>query len=319
LNPIAAIGEGLHLLGGSSDNAGEKTAALNQQIADATKRQQDYLAAIQGTQSELLALSGGELGLEAAESNVTKAQDALNIAIYQHGANSQEAADATLNLRQAQESAAVAALGLDDTTSKLTQQIGGNKDATDALIDKLKIAQLEHPKEAAAIQVEIDKLVALRDSIFSVPGSHNTTITGDFGQLAYAVQAAKNILSTIPTSVSTSILGSAGALYGGGAGVLQTGGPVRGGLGQPVPIIAHGGEYVLSADVVQRIKAGRQSEGAVMAGAAREAIMGSSTGPTTLVVPVIVDGREITRVVIDNINSSARTGGPVIHQRAIAS
>ena len=43
-----------------------------------------------------------------------------------------------------------------------------------------------------------------------------------------------------------------------------SGGPIPGSLGQPTPIMAHGGEYVLSADVVSRIKRGAPSSGATM-------------------------------------------------------
>lgn len=42
----------------------------------------------------------------------------------------------------------------------------------------------------------------------------------------------------------------------------QMGGPIPGTKGTAVPILAHGGEYVLSADVVDRIKGGRPSAGA---------------------------------------------------------
>ena len=42
---------------------------------------------------------------------------------------------------------------------------------------------------------------------------------------------------------------------------LATGGPVPGPRGAPVNATVHGGEYVLSADVVQAIKAGSTSRG----------------------------------------------------------
>jgi hypothetical protein len=61
------------------------------------------------------------------------------------------------------------------------------------------------------------------------------------------------------------------AIFTGGLGDLSSmfstapkkaaGGPIPGSPSQAVPIVAHGGEYVLSADVVAAIKNGRQSRG----------------------------------------------------------
>ena len=42
---------------------------------------------------------------------------------------------------------------------------------------------------------------------------------------------------------------------------LQTGGPVPGARNQPVVGVAHGGEFILSADVVDSIKKGRPTQG----------------------------------------------------------
>jgi len=64
-----------------------------------------------------------------------------------------------------------------------------------------------------------------------------------------------------------------------GVNVLRTGGPVPGPKDSPVPILAHGGEFVLSADVVRQIKRGGPTLG--MGGPGAEAAMPvGDEGPT---------------------------------------
>lgn len=62
----------------------------------------------------------------------------------------------------------------------------------------------------------------------------------------------------------------------------KVGGPVPGAHGQMVPINAHGGEYVLSADVVDAIKNGRPSAGlpALASTAGRPSVSGGG-GPVS--------------------------------------
>jgi TP901 family phage tail tape measure protein len=80
------------------------------------------------------------------------------------------------------------------------------------------------------------------------------------------------------------------------AGVLQHGGPVPGPPGAPVPILAHGGEYMLSADVVSRIKRGVYSEGARMGpGAAVMQGRGETYAPITVNAHTDADPYEIGR------------------------
>jgi phage-related protein len=52
--------------------------------------------------------------------------------------------------------------------------------------------------------------------------------------------------------------------------IRRDGGPIPGSLGAPVPLIGHGGEFVLSADVVRAIKSGSATRG--LAGSARGGI-----------------------------------------------
>lgn len=103
----------------------------------------------------------------------------------------------------------------------------------------------------------------------------------------------------------------AGPYNGGPVVARQHGGYVPGGGQQAVPIIAHGGEYVLSSDVVNRIKMGRPSRGAnvwspLAGGGATEA------GPIVIQIPL--NGRVIAEATVSELN---RAGGPKVSARAV--
>ena len=73
-------------------------------------------------------------------------------------------------------------------------------------------------------------------------------------------------------------MGLGGTAFGKFLGLsLSTGGPIPGPKGAPMPILAHGGEFMLSANVVEAIKAGRPTSGLSAAGAAPSAAGGSAT------------------------------------------
>lgn len=96
-----------------------------------------------------------------------------------------------------------------------------------------------------------------------------------FDRLIRDLDAADNRRFRMQVSVSTS--GGPGAYYGG---------PVPGARSEAVPMTLHGGEYVLSADVVDRIRRGEHSRGARMGNGLEEAsgTGGGSGGGTTVVL-----------------------------------
>jgi hypothetical protein len=82
----------------------------------------------------------------------------------------------------------------------------------------------------------------------------------------------------------------------------QIGGPIPGPTGRPMPIQAHGGEYVLSADVVDAIKHGRPSLGLGRGGAG---------GGATIVVNVngsVISERDLVESVRRGLLQSQRNG-----------
>jgi hypothetical protein len=85
-----------------------------------------------------------------------------------------------------------------------------------------------------------------------------------------------------------------------------SGGPVPGPAGAAVPAIVHGGEYVLSADVVDRIKQGRTSSGAQV-GATFASGGGGGGGGV-----VIGDGAVTVTVAIGGTDASASDIGDAV-------
>lgn len=118
-------------------------------------------------QSAQLAAQGGELGLEQANLNLTKAQqdytDALN------SGDPQRIADAELNLQQARIGVASATDQAFDSNEKLNDTVSQGWDAVNALIGKKREEIATYGDASGAIQAQIDKLYWLGIGILGVP------------------------------------------------------------------------------------------------------------------------------------------------------
>jgi TP901 family phage tail tape measure protein len=96
---------------------------------------------------------------------------------------------------------------------------------------------------------------------------------GEFGELPGLFRAWEGYQRALDADIVSGIIQS---LTGGIS--LMTGGPVPGTRGQAVPITAHGGEFVLSADVVEAIKRGGTTIGLGALGGGN----GYAAGPTVV-------------------------------------
>lgn len=101
--------------------------------------------------------------------------------------------------------------------------------------------------------------------------------------------------------------------YGGGSAgtpiALKTGGPVPGMRDAPVPATLHGGEFVLSADVVDAIKSGRSTLGKSSSGGSPSG--GGNVINLTVNAGMGADGDEIGRVIVDALRTYGRRNGGV--------
>lgn len=123
------------------------------------------------------------------------------------------------------------------------------------LVDSLVAAGMARG-EARKLAVELLTLGEMK----STPRVHL-----DDSEFKNKVQAARVALMNLGRSWAKPGVG--GATKGASVVWLQHGGPVAGSRSTAVPIMAHGGEYVLDADVVDRIKRGVPSAGAGAGGA----------------------------------------------------
>ena len=88
----------------------------------------------------------------------------------------------------------------------------------------------------------------------------------------------------------------------------ERGGPIPGPEGQPIPIMAHGGEFMLSANVVNAIKAGRTTD-ALPGGGALSGGGVSITQNITLQGGGTQDIGELCRAIGDATRNGLRQAG----------
>lgn len=136
---------------------------------------------------------------------------------------------------------------------------------------------------------------AVARSVRDIPSSKTVRISTNFGAVAEAANAVARSVRNIPTR--------------------RSGGPVPGPPGTAQPIMAHGGEFVLSADVVDAIKSGRKTLGLGAGGGASpmSAAAGSGGGGGTTIV-VQINGSATARdgqAVVDALRRWSRTNGRV--------
>ncbi len=105
------------------------------------------------------------------------------------------------------------------------------------------------------VKAAAEQIIAYLQGIQSPPP---IVITADNSRALAAINATRQAIISLPGQVSVNTPVPAG----GGVKRFALGGLVPGNRGQAVPITAHAGEYVLSTDIVDRIKRGAPSSGA---------------------------------------------------------
>ncbi len=237
-------------------------------------------------------LEEAHLGVETAKRNVTKADI--------------DAIQANLNVQTQVE--------------KLTELVKANKLTTQEYTEKINALKEKYPELIPAIDAVSNRVQYLHGTIDGLPTHKYITIDAD-GNPAIAVMndVDRHLYnlhqwSNVPIQVRAQIFYD---IFG-GVTSRQHGGPIPGGINQAVPILAHGGEFVLSADVVERIKAGRPSRGATVGGG--EAWNGGGGGGVYAPVSVTVQGWVGNDQDLANRLGAVfnRRGGPQLASRSIA-
>jgi hypothetical protein len=134
------------------------------------------------------------------------------------------------------------------------QTSGPVQSAIQGLISKLQETGRQHPKPTIDVTDNAtSKIDNARATLQRFAGLSATAAVNVTANTTAADNALQGFLSRVRNSNGMVVIGGL---------TRASGGPIPGGKNQPVPVMAHGGEYVLSADVVDRIKKGGPSKGA---------------------------------------------------------
>jgi len=143
----------------------------------------------------------------------------------------------------------------------------------------------------AALRRSIDETLVYIETLGDIPPEVATKIAADIdaGNLAEVEEDLRIWARNLRLEATVVAKGAPG--FGGRGGEpFASGGPIPGPMGAPVPILAHGGEFMLSADVVQAIKQGRATSG--LDGGATQ----SSGGGLSIGTLVVGDRRDLPDV-----------------------
>lgn len=276
-------------------------------------------------------LLGADLNYQEALGKREFAQIKVNQLEAEGKTNTLEYAAAKQDLQRADLAVVQSTLAVEDQVRSLKDQVKAGSLSYEDYQHQIDVLKFKYPGFATAIDNVTGSVHTLHGEIDGVPDK-DVKLTASDGVTEVA-NAAKWSIGTVPffhhteftasdgvTSVANGIKWSIGEAQGAVAKFLgpkmQHGGPIPGGPNDPYPIIAHGGEYVLSADVVDRIKTGRQSRGAAPPSFATWSgggDTGGSGGPQ--VIQLVVSGRVLAEVTAAEF---ARAGGPQMPTRAIA-
>jgi len=261
----------------------------------------------------------------AAEAALAKLEAEGKAGTLEYAAAQRDLAAAHVGVVQAQ-------VNVQNSVSKL------QKDLNDGTISQAKYNQeiaalkAQNPAVAASIDAVTKEFEAQAVGINNVPTSHHTEMTAADGVTGVANSAkwsigqvpffhhtdftASDYVTGVVNGIRNSIAGAAAAVINFNSISRQHGGPIPGGVNDAVPVMAHGGEYVLSADVVERIKSGRPSRGAAVSGGTLGAPSGGGGSPTFVTAQLIVDGQKWAEQMIGVVNNRARSG-PVFDSSAV--
>ena len=311
------------VMAAATDNAAGEFDAQAAAAAGAEDALKEYTDTLRGTFDPLFAAqdalndhSDAQMAVTEAQLKAKEAQDKLTAAVAAYGQNSPEATAAALEFMAASEGVDEAQRKVIRSAMDVTAETANLKHQMD--IGKVSVAQASHVLGqwvAQGLLTEEQARQAGREL-----GVVAATAGRMGGQINYSVGVTGvarviSALDAISSRNGTSLLFNASVrareqAYAPRQG-RRTGGPIPGSPGTAVPILAHGGEYVLSADVVDRIKKGKQSLGADMSTSA--ASMGDvPTGGGGNMYSIVVqslDPRTAGRLTVEAIKEYERSNG----------
>lgn len=252
---------------------------------------------------------GLDINSEAGRNNREAMSDAAEAALDHAKALAETGASAgeiqgalDAHIRQIRDAGIAAGLSADDVDGYI-EQLGLTPDNVDTILALLGVESVEAGADRSKKAVEAAAIA--RESYIGV--AMGSALDAALRVGAALDTAARDRLSTITVRTNSVGTGFSTGLF------RKDGGPIPGATHQPVPVMAHGGEYVLSADVVDRIKSGRPSRGAGSSPSFTAA--GGGGGATTINLTVHAgmgaDGPSIGRQIVDHLRDYDRRNGGV--------
>lgn len=280
-------------------------AELEQQIIESTEKIEEQNRALDKMASAQERAIGTTMGLtdahqraaDAAE-KVDDAQRELNEAITEHGAGSEEATDAQRKLEDAHHDQERVLVGL---AQAMRDQKVAQLEANGETVSGAQKADLLRQAMVNVAQTVKDPLrtqiLGLASNIkVDLPAEKKIDINVNTGDALSEIERLRVAIAHMPRDVRVNFEGVGG--YSESSNTLTQelalGGWVKGARGKPVPVIAHGGEYVLTAEEASAYKQARSSSTAwassSVAGAGR-----SGSGPTEVLQPIAIyiDGQKV--------------------------
>lgn len=256
---VDRIRNALTLLGVELDEADANTAAedaiagVGSSAALSTEQLDELSAALE-------TFFTTTFGVQRATDDVVEAQNALFESLVANGPNLLGVSEGALANRDAFDGWAVSIGTAAEALAGSSEGVAG----ANVYIDQQR-ASLLAARDAGLISS--DTFRTYSGILNGIRTEVTTTVTTPGADSAIAAfQAIRENIDRIPRQIAVQLTLAAAVATATGAaaaavGAQQwTGGEVAG--TGPKPVMAHGGEYILSADVVNRIKRGRQSRGA---------------------------------------------------------
>ena len=251
----AAIDEHADAVDGATDATGD----LVEETGDLSDEFETLNDLITDTVELLDSMPGGARDYERAVLDTVQAAEDLANTVDDPSTAVDERRLAELDLLDAIEREAEAYAeqeGLKARGAGLTWDEVAANDAKKAALGRLS-------KEYGEVRDEVGLYL---DTLALIPDVVNTRLTVDIELDPAAIKQLEYWLS-----VGRTLQGPFGMTFPGAPeiiGPFSSGGPVPGPNGQPQPVMAHGGEFILSADVVDAIKSGSATRGILAEGGA---------------------------------------------------
>lgn len=269
-------------------NAGSMKDAASAADA-AAKAFERMVSAQERTISTTLGLTDAHQRAADAADKVQEATTTLNEAIAEHGRESDEARDAQRKLEDAHHDQTRTLVGL---AQAMRDDVVAQKEANNEQVNGAQKADLLRQalfKVAQTVQSPLrEQILLLATNIkVDVPSDKRIDITANTGSALSAIEQLRVAIAHLPSNIqTTSTLAAAGLdpNYNTLTQEFGLGGWVKGPAGKKVPVIAHAGEYVLTAEEARAYK---QAQGA------GSATTGGGWGGGAIVVPVYIDGQKV--------------------------